>query len=625
MEGLGDSWLGFQGNKEELSSRVQDIPELPGVYMFRGEDGEILYVGKARNLRKRLKSYFASDLAPKTKALMERVFGLDTIVVHSEKEALILESNLIKKHRPKYNVLLKDDKHYPYLRVGVNDEWPRVTVVRRIQKDGARYFGPYTRARSVRETLNLLRKIFPYRTCSDSTLAQVSRPCLDYHIGRCLGPCTGKISRSEYMETISQVVDFLSGKSAGVRAQLVRKMQSLADELDFEGAARVRDQIRALDEVTERQKIITPDLQDRDVVGLARYSDLAMVALLHVREGKLVGRDGFMLTNTGSDEDSEIIRAFLLQHYISALEIPGEVLIPVEIEDLSAIQDYFKTSREDSRSPEVRVPQRGLLKDLVIMAQDNAKTMLEEYVPAHEREERALRLALKELQTVLGLKVIPTRIECYDISNISGNEAVASMVVMTQGKPDKSEYRRFKIRIDGRPNDFAMMQEAIYRRFKKVHARGQRTPARGFSALPDLVVVDGGIGQVNAAKEVLNSLALDLPLIGLAKRNEEIFFPGNSEPLVLPRESGALFLIMRLRDEAHRFAVSYHRKLHGEAALRSLLEDIPGVGEARLKALLQKFGDVNALARADVTEIASVKGIGAKLASRIKEELINRV
>ena len=621
------AWVGLVGDREELAVKVKDAPELPGVYMYRGGDGTVLYVGKAKNLRKRLRSYFAPNLPPKTEALMEKVASLETIAVESEKEALILELNLIKKHRPKYNILLRDDKQYPYIRVGVGDKWPRVTKVRRVSRDGARYFGPYTRAASVRETLALLRRIFPYRVCTDRTLAQVSRPCLDYHIGRCLGPCTGTLDESVYMATIDQVVRFLEGRQKEVRAELWRRMQEYAANMEFEAAARVRDQIAALDDVTERQNITVSDFKDRDVLGLARSGETAFVSVLTVREGRLLGKEGFILTGASEGDDSEILEAFVAQHYSTAPFFPAEILVPCELPSKADLEGFLTERRKEDQhrqeSVRIRCPKRGQLRDLLDLARSNAETMLAERIPKEEREAEANRKAMEDLAAVVGMRGLPYRIEGYDISNITGKEAVASMVVLHEGKPDKSSYRRFKMKVEGKPNDFAMMQEALWRRFKKGLAERDKgpSPKAKFATFPDLVLVDGGKGQVSAAKQVLDELGLDIPLVGLAKRNEEIFLSDRPDPVLLPRDSGALYLVMRLRDEAHRFAVGYHRKLHEERTMRSALLDIPGIGPAKARSLLTAYPDLEALRSAPVEEIARVKGIGLSLAKKVLDAL----
>ena len=632
-------WTGYVGDRSALAIRVKEAPESPGVYVYRGEDGNILYVGKAKNLRNRLRSYFASTLAPKTEALMEKAASLETINVDSEKEALILELNLIKRHKPRYNILLRDDKQYPYIRVGVADRWPRVTLARRTAKDGARYFGPYTRAGSVRETLFLLRRIFPYRNCTDRALAQVSRPCLDYHIGRCLGPCTGKLDETVYAATIDEVVKFLEGRLREVRTALQKRMTAHAENMEFEAAARVRDQIKALDDVTERQKITTPDMKDRDVLGLARSGETAFVSLLTVREGKLLGKEGFILSGAAEQSDSDILEAFISQYYPAAPFYPPEILVPYDLPSASQLEDILS----EHRKAHLKTPKRGKFHDLMAMAEENARAMLAEHVPKEERESEANQRAMEDLAIALGTQRLPSRIEGYDISNITGKEAVASMVVLKDGKPEKSSYRKFKIRVDGKPNDFAMMQEVLWRRFRKGMAEREKTEAAvyetaapkataigkspklrspgKFATFPDLVIVDGGKGQVSAAKDVLDELQLGIPLAGLAKKNEELFVPGQSDPIVLPRDSGALYLVMRLRDEAHRFAVGYHRKLRGEKATRSALLDISGVGPSKVKDLLTAFADIDVLKKAPVWEVAKVKGIGSSLAQRIHDHL----
>lgn len=612
-------WAGITGDREILSEKTKDLPTSPGVYVFRDEAGEVLYVGKARNLKNRVRSYFMSNLSPKTEALMERVGGLETIIVDSEAEALILECNLIKKHRPRYNILLRDDKNYPYLRIGIEEQWPRVTIVRRMSQDGARYFGPFTKAGSLRETLSVLRRIFPYRTCSDTYLSQTSRPCLDYQIGRCLGPCTGNMDRETYMETIDGVIKFLEGRHKDVRDTLTAHMEQCAENLDFENAARIRDRISALDDVTQKQKIVLPDMKDRDILGLARSGRLSFVALLPVREGKLMGKEGFVLSGTEFDEDSEIISAFMAQYYPNASFVPREAAVPVLLPDADEVSEYTGLR--------VRVPKRGVLKDLVSMANDNARAMMQAYIPKYQKEQEENLKALEDLAGALDLPALPLRVECYDISNTSGKEAVASMVCLVDGKPDKSSYRRFRMKTDGKPDDYAMMQEVLWRRFKRglqerdaIEKEGKMSRRQSkFAVFPDLIIVDGGKGQVSAAKQVLDELELDIPLAGLAERNEEIFLPHRSEPIVLPRDSGALFLVVRIRDEAHRFAISYHRKIRDKKSIDTELSQIPGLGPKKAKDLLKAFGSVASVKSASYDELLKVKGIGPKLASSILE------
>ncbi len=615
--GLNRVRAGFAGDREELADRITDLPVSCGVYIYRGQGGEILYVGKAANLRSRVRSYFSSNLSLKTEALMSRVQGLEIIVVDSEAEALILEANLIKKHKPRYNILLRDDKQYPYLRIDLNEQWPTVSVVRRMSKDGARYFGPFTRPGSVRETLSFLRRIFPYRTCSDRNFDQAVRPCLNYHIGRCLGPCTGEIDRETYMDIVHEVVKFLEGRHKDVRNRLEKRMYVLAKDLDFENAAKVRDRLNALDDVTQRQKIVLTDMKDRDVIGLARSGKYAFVALLVVRQGKLMGREGFVLTGSELDENQEIIRAFITQYYPKTSFVPRQIVIPVALSDEDEINQYIGTK--------LRFPQRGILKDLVAMATDNARAMMSAGMPKYQREEKQYLKAIEDLKEALDLKHLPERIECYDISNLSGKEAVASMVVLSGGKPEKSLYRRFRMKAKSEPNDVAMMQEVLWRRFKrglderaKIEADNTGLlRASKFAVFPDLVIVDGGKGQVNAAKQVFDQLQINIPLAGLAEKNEEMFMPGKKDSIILPQDSGALFLVVRLRDEAHRFALSYHRSLRRKRTLGTTLSNIPGVGPIKAKQLLATFGSVDAIKRCSAEELQRAKGIGPKLALTI--------
>jgi excinuclease ABC subunit C len=625
----GRAWVGLRGDRYLLDEKTKEVTESPGVYVYRGSGGEVLYVGKANNLRKRLRSYFASNLPPKTEALMERVASLETIAVESEVEALILELNLIKKHRPKYNILLTDDKQYPYIRVGLNEPWPRVTVARRMQRDGARYFGPFTRGTSVRETLTVLRRLFPYRNCSDKVLAQTTRPCLDYHINRCLAPCAGKVDEATYDRTISECIKFLEGRHREVRESLQKSMNEAAEKMEYERAARIRDQIRSLDDITEKQRIVSPDMKDRDILGLARASDNAFVALLPVRQGKIMGKDGFILQSAGSEDDAGILEAFITQYYSLAPFIPGEIVVPVDLSSRPEIEAFLRAQKKANEARDrvvrLRAPKRGRLKGLVNMACDNAKTMMADIVPRVQREKQHNLEAMTNLAKALGMKRLPIRIEGYDISNISGQETVASMVVLSDGRPDKSQYRKFRMRLQGKPDDFAMMQEVLWRRFKRGLSEREemKTTGRGgkFSVFPDLILVDGGKGQVSAARKVLDELNLDIPLAGLAKKNEEIYLPGCEEPLVLPRDSGALYLVMRLRDEAHRFALAYHRRLRGQRGLRSALSEIRGIGPAKLRGLLNAFGDVDSIRNASIEEIAKVKGIGPALAQKISTHL----
>ncbi len=627
----GRAWIGFRGDRSVLDEKTKDVTELPGVYVFRGPGGDVLYVGKAKNLRKRLRSYFSVNLEAKAEALMERVAGLETITVESEVEALILELNLIKKHRPKYNILLTDDKQYPYIRVGLKEAWPRVTVVRRVQRDGARYFGPFTRSSSVRETLIILRRLFPYRNCTDRVFAQTTRPCLDYHIGRCLGPCTNKVDEATYRKTIDEVIKFLEGRHRRVRGSLEKRMLEAAENFEFEVAARLRDQIQSLDHITEKQRIVSPDLKDRDILGLARTAENAFVVLLPVREGKIVGKDGFILNGTGAEEDSGILEAFITQYYSMASFIPTQIVMPTRLASEIEIQDFLreqrKVNQERDRAVRLIVPKRGRLKDLVTMASDNASTMMADIVPKREREKQQNLAAMQDLADALGMARLPIRIEGYDISNISGQETVASMVVLNDGRPDKTQYRKFRMKVQGKPDDFLMMQEVLWRRLKKglQEREEMKTTGRGgkFSLFPDLILVDGGKGQVSAAKKVLDQLGLDIPLVGLAEKNEELFVPGESDPLVLPKDSGALYLVMRLRDEAHRFALTYHRKLRGQKALKSVLSDIPGIGPAKAKSLLSVFGDVESIKKASLSEIARAQGVGPALAKKIASHLQN--
>lgn len=647
-----------------LEEKAKNLPELPGVYLFKDERGQILYVGKAASLRDRVRSYFQeTGLAARTRAMVNQARDLEFITTASAVEALILESNLIKKHRPRFNIRLRDDKHYPYLKVTLADQWPRVLIARTMRRDGARYFGPYTRAGAVHETLRLLRRIFPYRTCSDQTLRHIPRPCLNYHIKRCLGPCHGHVTQEEYRAMIDELCLFLEGRRSQVVKKLREKMEEAAEALEFERAAEYRDKLKAIEEVTEKQKIISAGMEDQDVLGLARAGGTAMIDLFYVREGKVVGRDQFPLQGATDLPEGEILAAFLKQFYQEASFIPPEILLPVPVEEAPEIEAWL--SEKKGRRVSLKVPRRGERAQLVEMANKNALLALEQEKPVAEREAELAEEALADLQRELGLAAPPRYLEGYDISNLQGQQAVGSMVVFSDGQPLKEAYRKFRIKTVPGADDFAMMAEVITRRFRRglleqsaarhmrendrpgpdegeerspestsaseaTRRRERSGPAErgtsallsGFARFPDLIVIDGGKGQLNAARAALQALGLDdLPIIGLAKREEEIFLPDRPDPLILPRDSRALFLLQRLRDEAHRFAVGYHRRVRAEEGLRSALDEIPGIGPKRKRTLLQHFGSLEGIKAAPVDEIAALPGLNRALAEKVKEYL----
>jgi excinuclease ABC subunit C len=605
----------------DIKGRLASIPARPGVYLMKGEADEVLYVGKAVNLRNRLRSYFQSSAtnSPKVLRLVDNAADLDFFVTDSELEALILECNLIKRHRPHYNVRLKDDKRYPYIKITWPEDFPRVNVVRRMLADGARYFGPYTSSAAMRQTLDLLRRIFPYLTCKRKITGSDERSCLYHHIGRCLAPCIGAVSKDDYRDMMQQVCLFLEGKGEEVLASLRQRMQTAAENMEFERAANLRDQIDAVERVIERQRVVSASLVDQDAIAIAREDGEVCTQVFFVRSGKLVGHEYFLLEGGGDVEEPEILSSFLKQFYDHAARVPPEILLPAEIEERQVIERWLTERRGGKVS--LRVPRRGQKRKLLEMVEENARETLN-HLLAREQIERARALSgVSDLQTQLGLHGPPLRIEAYDISNIQGAAATGSMVVFAEGVPAKSEYRRFKIRAAQGPDDYAMMQQILQRRFRRATAEEGETQG-SWAQVPDLIVVDGGKGQLNAALEVLAEQGLkSVPTIGLAKAREEIFRPGKSEPVVLPRDSEALHLLQRLRDEAHRFAIVYHKAVRRSQSLSSILEEIPGIGPKRRRALFRRFTSLDAIRKASLEELASVEGMNENMARRVLEAL----
>ena len=623
-----------------LEEQLRHLPARPGVYLFRGRDGQVLYVGKASSLRGRVRSYFQAGRAasPKLEALVAEVDSLEYIVTASEVEALVLESNLIKRHRPRYNVKLRDDKAYPYLKVTVDEPFPRVLVVRRMKEDGARYFGPYTDSGAVRETLRFLRKLFPIRTC-DLPLdgRRTYRLCLQYYIGRCLGPCAQMCTEQAYRAMMEQVCLFLEGRQEKLIPELQRRMLEHSQRLEFEQAARLRDQIRALARVVEHQKVVSAGGEDQDVVAFARAGASVCATVFYVRDGKLIGRDPFLLETREEIPDGEVMTAFVQQFYERAPHVPPSITLQHPVEDAQLLQQWL-SQRRGGRVRLV-VPRRGDRRRLVEMAAENARLVLEEWRSQAGRRQAEKEQALAALRDVLGLERLPRRIEAFDVSNIQGSDAVASMVVMEDGEPKKADYRRFKIRLGEGPNDFAMMKEAVRRRFARglkereelemIRRRGdpeaaaRAEPQARFAAFPDLLLIDGGKGQLNAAREALRELGLDeeIPAIGLAKRLEQIFVEDEPDPIELPPNSLALHLLQQLRDEAHRFALGYHQKLRERRAARSELDEIPGVGPRRKRQLLRHFGSAARVRQATLEELLAVPHLPRAVAERVYQGL----
>jgi excinuclease ABC subunit C len=544
--------------------------------------------------------------------MMSVVQRLDFIVTDSEQEALILENNLIKKHRPRYNVRLRDDKSYPYIKVALNEEWPRVFLTRRFDDDGGRYFGPYPSAGSVRMTLDLLKKLFRYCSPKWVITGKKPRPCFDYSIRRCVGACSSQIAKDDYREIIDQVILFLEGKQDTVIRDLRSKMERAAEALEFEKAALLRDQVEAVESVTEGQKIISAGGGDEDVIAFARERNDACVQIFFVRSGKLIGRENFIMEGTQDEVPGHVTASFIQQFYGSAAYVPPRILLQTEPEDMEVIRSWLESVRDGKI--DLKVPQRGQKKKLVDMVAENAKQALAQLKAKRLADTGKTALALKELQERLHLPRLPNRVECYDISNIRGTSAVGSMVVFENGRPKPSYYRRFKIKTVEGIDDYAMMQEVLKRRFKRVKVED----ASSWAVMPDLVLIDGGRGHLTSVQEVMQELEVDsIPLAAIAKENEEIFLPDAVEPLVLPRDSQALYLLQRIRDEAHRFALSYHLHVRKKAALKSEWS-VPGIGPKRKRALLKKFGSVRGIKEASVEELMSVPGMTRQLAERVK-------
>ncbi len=623
---------------ERLRRILDTLPTRPGCYLMKNARGEVIYVGKAINLRNRVRSYFqaASTQTPKTRRMVREIADIEWIVVGSELEALILEMTLIKRHRPKYNVRLKDDKRYPYIKVHWGDPFPKVTVTRRMTDDGSRYFGPYTSVWAVHQTLNVLRRIFPYLTCDRVITGQDRRACLYHDIKLCAAPCIGAIDRDSYRRMIADLMDFLNGRTEPILSRLQAEMEKASEEMRYERAAALRDRIRAIQKVVEKQRIIGKQDVDTDVIALARADDEACVQVFFIRGGKLIGREYFVLEGAAEAEDAQVMADFLKQFYTEAAMVPPEVLLPqeIDIEEARIIKQWLHGKR-GGRKVEIRVPRRGQKRDLVQMAALNAAETLRALRAQWQTDKHKNEQALAELQEALGLPSPPNRIECYDISHTQGVAAVGSMVVFTQGVPDKKLYRRFNIKTVSGVDDFASMEEVLRRRFRRwqaaqeaSHAPGAATgPGSGrdaaFALLPDLLIVDGGKGQLGRAVAVLEEFGVSdrVAVVGLAKQREEIFFPHRSRPLTLPPHSQGLYLIQRVRDEAHRFAITAHRKRRSKRGMASVLDAIPGIGPARRKALLKYFGSVDKIREATPEALAAVPGISPSLAETIKAHL----
>lgn len=590
---------------DSIKNALAVLPDKPGVYLMHDAEGKVIYVGKAVVLKNRVRSYFRNlaSHTPKVRAMVAKIAEIETIVTSSEVEALILECNLIKKYRPRYNISLKDDKTYPYLKVTVQEDFPRLFATRRLSRDGAKYYGPYADASAMHATVKLLRSMFPLRTCRKMN---PDRPCLNYHIKRCLAPCAGYVSRAEYRNMIQSVCMVLDGRTTELERDLKRRMQEAADNYAFEEAARLRDQLQAVERLNESQKAVTNNGGDMDVIGYAQDMTGICLQIFFVRKGKLIGRDNFFLQDDG-DEPREVLTAFIKQYYNEATFVPKEIAAPYlpEPEEQQLIASWL--TEKAQRKVELLLPQRGVKRELLQLANDNAAKLLEERLRKGSLSLKNDQQAAEELQQALGLPHSLERMDCFDISHTQGSETVASMVVFRNGSISKKDYRKYKIvSAEGKPDDFKSMQEVVYRRYKD------------YEDLPSLVVIDGGKGQLSSALEVIRGLGLaELPVVGLAKREEEIFLPHQSESILLGRDSAALHLIQRIRDEAHRFAITYHRKLRGKRNLVSVLDHVEGIGPKRRQELWKAFKTLEAMKAASVEELAAVEGMNRAAAQTL--------
>ena len=592
-----------------VAEKLKLLPDSPGVYIMKDDHGKIIYVGKAIVLKNRVRQYFQSSRnhTPKVRAMVSHIADFETIMTANEVESLILEANLIKKHRPRYNIRLKDDKSYPYVKVTVQEDFPRVFITRRVLRDGARYFGPYTNVTALRDSLKLLRRLFPLRTCR----TMPERPCLEYHIKRCLAPCVGKVEAEDYRAMIRAVLLFLEGRTDDVERELEQRMNAAAEAYHFETAAWLRDQLSAVRTAAERQNIVT-GAGDQDAVGMARSAAGVCVQIFFIRGGKMIGREHFLLRGSEEESDADILRAFLEQYYNQATFVPREVLLPCAIDAAAqATIEAWLAARKGGGKVALLTPQRGTKHDIVQMATGNAaKFLADEETRRSLLDEQTLG-AVEELGRYLGLKHPPRRMECFDISHNQGQETVASMVVFEDGAPKKSDYRRFKIRsTEGKPDDFLSMREVTTRRYVGLPEE----------ELPDLIIIDGGKGQLSSALEIIRHAAghKDVPVVGLAKQFELVFTEGNPDPVELPRRSQALYLIQRIRDEAHRFAITFHRKLRGKRNLVSVLDHIIGIGPKRRQSLRTHFGSLEKIKEASVEELAAAPGMNRPSAEAVR-------
>jgi excinuclease ABC subunit C len=648
---------------QPLEQQLARLPDQPGVYKFYDAKGALLYVGKAKSLRSRVRSYFlkTATLEPHKRQMVTEIADIQYLLAETPTQALHFEADLVRHERPRYNVKLRDDKHYPYIRINVQDPWPKTMVARKMQRDGARYFGPFTDATSVRQTLDTINRLFPHILCNRVITGNDPRACLYYHIKRCPAPCIGAIGNTDYRQIVDQMVGFLDGKSDRVLADMRQEMEQAAEALEFERAADLRDRIRAAERVVTQQQIVYSSIDDEDVIGVHHEGPYSAVQVFLVRGGRLIGREHFVLDGHGEDSEAEIVWSFVVQYYSQTSDIPDEVVLPVAIDDIESVRVWLTDRRAESGSKsrkKVRVtaPRAGEKRKLIELATNNAREVLERLRQQWLADEARTTGAIVELEELLDLPQLPHRIECYDVSHVQGSNQVASMVVFENGQPKRSAYRRFKIKHELGNNDYLSMQEVIGRRFRRALTGQLRRigelgtwesveeppteveaadgmeheaePEGGLADMPELVIIDGGKGQLNAALEILDTMEItELPVVGLAKENEEIYVRdratgrARAEPVLLPRTSQALYLVQRIRDEAHRFAITYHRNVRGRTGLRSALDEVQGIGPKRKRELLRRFGSVRGIRSATLEEIAAVPGMTLKQAKVVKSSL----
>ena len=606
---------------------LKNLPEKPGVYIMKNNLGEIIYVGKAKILKNRVKSYFqnSKNHSEKVRVMVKNIAEFEYIITDTEMEALILECNLIKKYSPKYNIVLKDDKFYPFIKITINDDYPRVFVTRKYAKDGSKYFGPYTNGTAVYETINLINKLFPLRTCKLSIKedGEKVRPCLNYHIKKCLGPCAGHVSKEKYLEMINDIMDILKGKDKTIVSNLKSSMEKASMNLEFEKAAEFRDKISAIEAIAEKQKIFKTMEGDEDFINIFQDEKDSCIQVFFSRDGKITGREHFIFENTSNDNMGEILGEFITSFYGGTAKIPKTIFVP-QIEDLDLIEEFLTIKR--GSKVWIKIPQKGQKKDMLEMVKNNGKVTLEKFKDKFLQEKEINRISLLELQESLSLDEAPFRIEAYDISNIQGVDSVGTMVVFEEGRAKNSDYRRFRIKSVKGANDYDSMREILERRFthgleeiKKIQERSLNFSAGKFSSFPDLIMMDGGKGQVNVALDVLKKLNINIPVCGLVKDNKHqtrgIIF--NNNEIIINRHSNLMQMIRRIQDEVHRFAITYHRSLRDKRTLHSILEDIPNVGEKRRRNLLMKFGSVENIKNATIEELLETESIDKKSAQSI--------